>query len=443
MPDLAAPAPAGLTVLPVTGLPDFRPGDDLAEAIAAAAPWITDGDVLVVTSKVVSKCEGALVAAPTDPAEREEFRRTLIDLHTVRLVAQVARTKIVENRLGIVAAAAGIDASNVRTDEIALLPEDPDASAARLVAFFADRGTRVGVVITDTQGRAWRQGVTDVAIGAAGLRVLDDHRGGVDAFGNELVVTQVAVADELAAAGDLVKGKLSGVPVAVVRGLSPGGTGSARELIRPAEEDLFRLGTDLAIAQGRTEAVLLRRTVRSFTAVPVDPAVISHAVSVALTAPAPHHTHPVRFVHLVEHREALLAAMQAEWEADLAGDGLSAERIARRVRRGQVLAQAPTIVLPFVTGDGRHGYPDQRRRDAERSMFTVAGGAAVQAFLVALAVEGLGSAWISSTIFAPVVVRSVLDLPEDWEPLGGIAIGHPAEPLEPRAPMPGDRLVRR
>ena len=443
MPDLAAPAPAGLTVLPVDGLPDFRPGDDLAEAIAAAAPWITDGDVLVVTSKVVSKCEGALVAAPTDPVAREEFRRTLIDAHTVRLVAQVARTKIVENRLGIVAAAAGIDASNVRTDEIALLPDDPDASAARLVSVFAARGVRVGVVITDTQGRAWRQGVTDVAIGAAGLRVLDDHRGGVDAFGNELVVTQVAVADELAAAGDLVKGKLSGVPVAVVRGLSPSGAGSARELIRPAEEDLFRLGTDLAIAQGRAEAVLLRRTVRSFTAAPVDPAVISRAVSVALTAPAPHHTHPVRFVHLVEHREALLAAMQAEWEADLGGDGLSAERIARRVARGQVLAQAPTIVLPFVTGDGRHAYPDQRRRDAERTMFTVAGGAAVQAFLVALAVEGLGSAWISSTIFAPVVVRSVLDLPDDWEPLGGISIGHPAEPLAPRAPTSGDRLVRR
>ncbi len=443
MADLAAPAPAGLTVLPVTGLPDFRPGDDLGGAIAAAAPWITDGDVLVVTSKVVSKCEGALVAAPTDPVQREEFRRTLIDQHTVRLVAQVARTKIVENRLGIVAAAAGIDASNVRTDEIALLPNDPDASAARLVAFFADRGTRVGVVVTDTQGRAWRQGVTDVAIGAAGLRVLDDHRGGVDEFGNELVVTQVAVADELAAAGDLVKGKLSGVPVAVVRGLTAGGSGTARDLIRPAEEDLFRLGTDLAVRQGRAEALLMRRTVRTFTPDPVDPDVLARCVSVALTAPAPHHTHPVRFVHLVEHREALLAAMQAEWEADLAGDGLSAERIARRVGRGQVLAQAPSIVLPFVTGDGRHAYPDQRRRDAERSMFTVAGGAAVQAFLVALAVEGLGSAWISSSIFAPVVVRSVLDLPEDWEPLGGIAIGHPAEPLTAREPVPGDRLVPR
>ena len=183
-------------------------------------PWIVDGDVLVVTSKIVSKAEGRLVASPTDPVERENFRRDLIDTESVRLVAQMGRTKIVENKLGIVAAAAGIDASNVRLDEIALLPEDPDASAAAIVAAFAQRSLTVGVVITDTQGRAWRNGVTDVAIGAAGVRVLDDHRGGVDAFGNELVVTQVGLGDEIAAAGDLVKGKLAGVPVAVVRGLA-------------------------------------------------------------------------------------------------------------------------------------------------------------------------------------------------------------------------------
>ncbi len=451
---MRAPAPAGLEILPVTGLPDFRPGDDLAAEIAKAAPWLQDGDVLVVTSKVVSKTEGRLVAAPADPEERDAFRRRLIDEHTVRLVAQVGRTKIVENRLGIVAAAAGIDASNVHRDEIALLPDDPDASAYRLAQDFAARGRRIGVLITDTQGRAWRMGVTDVAIGASGVTVLDDHRGGVDEFGNELVITQVAVADELAAAADLVKGKLSGVPVAVVRGLdapeqavrgldapgldAPGSEASAdtaRSLIRPADEDLFRLGTDLAVAQGRREAVLLRRTVRSFTGAPVEVETLRRCVAVALTAPAPHHTRPVRFVLVREHREALLAAMVAEWEADLAADGWSPERIARRVARGQILNQATELVVPFVTGGGRHSYPDERRRRAERTMFTVAGGAAVQALLVALAAEGLASAWISSTIFAPVVVRSVLGLPEDWEPLGGIAVGHPAEPNTPRPPV--------
>src|SRR6476659_1210562 len=217
-----APAPAGLQILPVVGLPEFRPGYDLAAAITAAAPWLADGDVLLVTSKVISKVEGRLVPSPTDPAERDELRRSLIDGESVRLVAQVGRTKIVENRLGIVAAAAGVDASNVHADEIALLPLDPDALAAGLRAALAARGLDIGVVITDTQGRAWRLGVTDVAIGAAGIDVLADLRGDVDPHGNELVVTQVAVGDELAAAGDLVKGKLAAVPVAVARGLLSG-----------------------------------------------------------------------------------------------------------------------------------------------------------------------------------------------------------------------------
>ncbi|MDQ6657060.1 MAG: coenzyme F420-0:L-glutamate ligase [Actinomycetota bacterium] len=253
-----SPAPDGLQVLGVLGLPDFRPGDDLVAAIAGAAPWIIDGDVLVITSKVLSKTEGRLIPSPADPEERDDFRRQLIDAETVRLVAQIGKTKIVQNHLGLVAAAAGIDASNVHANEIALLPTDPDGSAAELVRAFADRGLRIGVVITDTQGRAWRAGVTDVAIGAAGIAVLDDHRGGIDEHGNHLVVTQVATGDEMAAAADLVKGKLSAVPAAVLRGLNATGSGThsggGRELIRPTEEDLFRLGTDLALEQGRLDA---------------------------------------------------------------------------------------------------------------------------------------------------------------------------------------------
>lgn len=436
MTDHAAPR---VDIRAVDGLPAFHDGDDLADAIADAAPWLTAGDVVVVTSKIVSKVEGRIRRVPTDEAARDAARRRYVDEESVRVLAKIHATLITENRLGIVQAASGVDASNVAGDQIALLPEDPDASAAALRAGLRDRlGVDVAVVITDTMGRAWRIGQTDAAIGASGLRVLHSYAGEVDSEGNELEVTEVAIADEIAAAADLVKGKLGGTPVAVIRGLGVDDDGSrAGDLIRPTEEDLFRLGTAEAIAQGRSEAVLLRRSVREFSDEPVDADAVRRAVGVALTAPAPHHTKPVRFVWLREaaRRKDLLEAMRQAWRADLAGDGLSPERIERRVRRGQLLFDAPELVVPFLVADGAHDYPDQRRQGSERTMFTVAGGAAVQGLLVALAAEGLGSCWVGSTIFAPDVVRETLDLPDDWQPLGAIAIGHPADgALAPRPP---------
>ncbi|MGW5052882.1 coenzyme F420-0:L-glutamate ligase [Actinokineospora sp. NPDC004072] len=429
-------------VLPVPGLPEFRPGDDLTGAIAAAAPWLRSGDVVVVTSKVVSKVEGQLVAVPADPEAREQRRRELVREEARRVVARYRNSLITENRLGIVQAASGVDTSNVARGEVALLPVDPDASAAALRAGLRERlGVEVAVVVTDTMGRAWRVGQTDAAIGASGLAVLAPYAGEVDGQGNELAVTTIAVADEIAAAADLVKGKLGGMPVAVVRGLEIGGAGTARDLLRPVEHDLFRLGTDLAVEQGRREAVLLRRSVREFAPDPVDPAVLRRAAAVGLTAPAPHHTRPVRFAHVTTKREVLLDAMRAAWRADLAADGWSAARIDRRVARGDLLYRAPEIVLPFLVRDGAHHYPDERRAAAERSMFTVAGGAAVQGFLVALAAEGLASCWVSSTMFCADVVRDVLGLPADWEPLGAVAVGHPLEPLAPRDPRPGEGWV--
>ncbi|WP_094285976.1 coenzyme F420-0:L-glutamate ligase [Mycobacterium lehmannii] len=440
---------AAVELLPIAGLPEFRPGDDLASAIAEAAPWLRDDDIVVVTSKVMSKCEGRIVDAPIDPEERDVLRRRLIDAEAVRVLARKGRTLITENAIGLVQAAAGVDGSNVDSAELALLPTDPDASAAALASALRERlGVTVGVVVTDTMGRAWRNGQTDVAIGAAGVTVLHGYGGSVDRHGNELIVTEIAVADEIAAAADLVKGKLTDIPVAVVRGLRlPDDGSTARRLVRAGEEDLFWLGTEEAIALGRSQAQLLRRSVRQFTAEPVDPELVESAVAEALTAPAPHHTRPVRFVWLQDpaRRKVLLDRMKDKWRADLTADGRAADAVERRVERGRILYDAPEVVIPFLVPDGAHDYPDADRTAAEHTMFTVAVGAAVQALLVALAVRGVGSCWIGSTIFAPDIVREELDLPEDWEPLGAIAIGYAQDgpPSGPRPPVPTDGLLVR
>ena len=219
-----------LTVVPVTGLPEITAGRDLAALIAEAAPDLRDGDILVVTSKIVSKAEGRVVTASREQA---------IEAETARVVARRGATTIAQTRHGLVLAAAGVDESNTVPGTVVLLPEDPDESARRLrKALQARTGRTVGGVITDTMGRPWRAGQTDNAIGAAGVVPVRDYRGEPDTFGNIMEVTVAAVADEIAAAADLVKGKSAGVPVAVVRGLAglvteQDGPG-ARELIRPA-----------------------------------------------------------------------------------------------------------------------------------------------------------------------------------------------------------------
>lgn len=241
----------GLAIRPLVGIPEVRPGDDLAQLIVAAEPDLHDGDILVVTSKVVSKAEGQV---------RTWSREDAVASETVRVVARRGRTRIVETRHGLVMAAAGVDASNVEPGTVALLPIDPDASARRLRAGLRDLlGVRVGIIVSDTMGRPWREGLVDVAIGCAGIDPTDDLRGQTDPYGNDLAMTVTAVADELAAAGELVKGKLGGVPVAVISGLADrvteeDGPGAA-VLIRPAADDMFRLGTAEAIEAGRVAAL--------------------------------------------------------------------------------------------------------------------------------------------------------------------------------------------
>jgi len=227
-------------LIPVTGLPQVRPGDVLADLIAAEAE-LEAGDIVVVTQKIVSKAEGRLIEV--DPDDPLSHKQAVID-ESVRILRRRGDLLLTETRHGFICANAGIDLSNVERGQAALLPLDPDRSARRIRAGLRARtGVDVGVVISDTFGRTWRRGVTDVAIGCAGVAAVVDLRGTTDALGRELQVTEVCVADEIAGAAELVMGKADGVPVAIVRGVDPSWLrdGSVtEEIIRPYGEDLFR-----------------------------------------------------------------------------------------------------------------------------------------------------------------------------------------------------------
>ena len=231
---------SALTVLPVEGVGEIGPGDDLGAVLARAAALMT-GDVLVVTQKVVSKAENRLV--PVDPGDPLDHKR-LVDDESVRVLRRRGELVISETRHGFVCANAGVDLSNVQRGQAALLPEDSDRSARRIrdrIRAVVD--VEVGVIVSDTFGRPWRRGLTDVAIGCAGVAAVVDLRGAPDAYGRTMQVTEMAVADELAAAAELVMGKADGIPAAVIRGVDPSWLrrGSvADELVRPPAEDLFR-----------------------------------------------------------------------------------------------------------------------------------------------------------------------------------------------------------
>jgi coenzyme F420-0:L-glutamate ligase/coenzyme F420-1:gamma-L-glutamate ligase len=435
---------SGLEVVPLPGLPEIRPGDDLARlllgAVRAAGHQLADGDVLALTSKVVAKAEGRLLPLPADPAERERVHRETVAAETVRVVARRGPLVIAETRHGLVGANALIDASNAGGNALVLLPEDPDGSAARLRAALAELdGHDVAVVVTDTLGRPWRRGQTDIAVGLAGMGALEDYRGRLDADGRELEATEVAVPDEVAAAADLVKRKLARVPAALLRGVPrPAGEGRARDLVRPPGEDLFRSGSSGLDLVDFLEG---RRTRRRLLPDPVDPAAVERAVLAAMTAPFPHHTRPLRVVVVGsgEARERYLTEMEAAWRADLAGDGTPATVIERRVARSwALLGAAPVLLVPCLAWGQRHDYPDQRRQSAEAAMFTLAAGGAVQTLLLALHAQGLGGAWVSSSLFCQEVAAHALDLPPGWQPLGSVAAGRPDPGDQPRPRPPLD-----
>ena len=243
--------PGALTVVPVTGIGEVRPGDDLAAVLEPAlrvpgpdgtpVAWVTDGDVLVVTQKVVSKAEGRIVPIePDDPGAKV----ALVESESVRVLRRRGDLLITETRHGFVCANAGVDLSNVEAGTAALLPVDPDRSARRIRESLGHRlGVDLGVVVSDTFGRTWRNGVTDVAIGIAGIAGVVDLRGTPDATGRVLEATEVCVADEIAGAAELVMGKSLGVPAAVVRGVDPSWlrrSSVADEIVRDPSGDLFR-----------------------------------------------------------------------------------------------------------------------------------------------------------------------------------------------------------
>ncbi len=236
---------SALEIFGVTGIGEIRPGDDLAGLIASAVAehhgGLRDDDVVVVTQKIVSKAEDRLV--PVDPSD-PRGHKAIVEAETVRVLRRRGDLVISETKHGFICANAGVDLSNVEEGWAALLPEDSDRSARRIRdGLRARAGVTVGVIVSDTFGRPWRRGLTDVAIGCAGIGAIVDYRGTTDAQGRELQVTEVAVVDELAGAADLVLGKATGLPVAVIRGVEPAWfrrSSVADELVRPPAEDLFR-----------------------------------------------------------------------------------------------------------------------------------------------------------------------------------------------------------
>jgi F420 biosynthesis protein FbiB-like protein len=418
---------ADLHVFPVLGIPEVYEGDDLAALIAGSFSDIRAGDVVVVTQKAVSKSEGRVVTGPKEAWVARESRR---------VVARRGDLAIVETKHGFVCANAGIDESNVGPGSLSLLPQDPDRSAGRIREGLRDRsGADVAVVVSDTFGRPWRHGVVNVAIGCAGLAPLVDLRGTPDMHGRPLEVTVVAVADEVAAAAGLVMGKSEGIPAAVVRG-APGtrSEGTARDLVRPPEEDLFRYAP--------LEAIGSLRTVREFRGSRVPREVFVEAVRAALSAPVPHgseHRSSPWMWSVLESRAARSRLIDAVTDAgvrDPRHDGSGGRAGDPRLERAhEVLTRAPVLAVP-------HTGSEEGRTEANRLVFLLAAGAAVQSFRVAVHAQGFASAWLSPNLFDTDGIRDALGLDSRWEGAGVVAVGAPTgeEPPPGRRPDVGRHL---
>ena len=372
-------------ILPIEGLPEVRPGDDLGALLGPSleANAASDGDIVAVTQKIVSKAEGRIVA----DVDRED----LIARESVGVVARRGDLLITRTRHGFVCANAGIDSSNVDAGFLTLLPEDPDTSAERLQKELCVRLglTRLGLVITDTFGRPWREGVVDVAIGCAGLDPLVDLRGTPDDRGGRLETTVVAFADAVAAAGGLVMTKASRVPAALLRGLLPtGGNRPARAMLRDADDDLF--------SASALETVVGLRPAATFSADPIERDIVEEAAAAAIGA-----TQGIAFVAAASEsaRRRLLT---------LGGDP-------------GAFASAPLLIVACA-------------RDED----PLAVGSAVERLRLALRTRHVGSAW--RPILDPDAVGPALAIVGNWRPLAVVAVGRTTEGEPVRARPPSRRL---
>ena len=383
-----------IEVVPLEGLPEVEPGDDLA---AFLEPSLTshaanDGDVVAITQKVVSKAEGRIVSG----ADRASW----VARESVDVVARRGDLVITRTRHGFVCANAGVDASNVRQGFLTLLPEDPDASAERLQKELSTRLglARLGVVVTDTFGRPWREGVVDVAIGCAGLPAILDLRGTTDDRGTILETTVVALADAVAAASGLVMTKAARVPAALVRGLDPAfgdaPPGSARDLVRAPADDLFR------------ESALMA---------------VSHAVASEVFGPGDVPR------ELVEEAVRATTGLPSAWEwSFVAVDSVAARRRLLGVTDDahEMLRTAPVLIVPCL------------RAPVETSEqgILLAAGATIRSFVVSLHALGLAWSWHPDRPFPVDAARGALALEATWRPLGIVGIG-PAVERPPERPV--------
>jgi coenzyme F420-0:L-glutamate ligase/coenzyme F420-1:gamma-L-glutamate ligase len=432
----------------LTGVPLVKPGDDLAEiiltALAASGEKLRDGDVLTIAQKIVSKAQSRLVrldtVTPSPEAERlaREVNKDarLVELilrESTELVRYRRDVLVVAHRLGLVMANAGIDQSNVEhgapDDTALLLPEDPDATCAALRETLRTRtGASVGVIINDSHGRAFRNGTVGVAIGASGVPTLADLRGAPDLFGRNLHSTEVAIADEISSAASLLMGQAGeGRPIVLARGLATArGDGAAVDLVRPKAIDLFRPAS-------LDDTLKRRRSIRRYTAAPIDDAVITRLVEAGITAPSAHNRQPWRFVLLKDAAKTRLAqAMAGRLREDRKRDGARAADIEHDATRSIArITGAPAAILVCLTMEDMDAYPDEQRAAAEHRMAVQSTAMAIQNILLAAHAEGLGASIMCAPLFCVDTVRDVLSLPATWEPQALITLGHPGNGGKP------------